>query len=311
MTDNRANEVKASFEDLYSQPDPRAYYSVLGSLDYAIPDLAKPIFRQIAAAWRARYGRTGTILDLGSSYGINAALFRYPLTFDMLRRRYARREMMALAPAELRALDRAYFRSWPRANGERIIAADISRTAVNYAIEVGLADDGVACDLERGAPLEVAEKLSPVDIVVSTGAVGYVTSGTFDTLLRCARTPPWVVSFCLRMFDYGPISELLAARGLATEKLESAAFVQRRFKDESEAHQVLELLRARGVDAAGLESEGVLAAELFVSRPRADVEEAPLEQIVRVVSGRHLNLGPRLVHIGAHGSPPVLAPMRS
>lgn len=311
MTLDHANEVKASFADLYAQADPRAYYSVLGSLDYAIPDLAKPIFRQIAAEWRSRRGRAATILDLGSSYGINAALFRYPLTFDMLRRRYARREMMALPSAELRAFDRAYFRSWPRAQGERIIAADVSKAAVSYAVEVGLADDAVACDLEVGAPLDVADKLASVDMIVSTGAVGYITSRTFDTLLRCASEPPWVVSFCLRMFDYGPIGDLLAKRGLVTEKLESAAFIQRRFKDEAEARQVLELLRARGLDATGLEADGVLAAELFVSRPRSDVEAAPLERIVRVLSGRHLNFGPRLVQVSGQAARPVLASMRS
>jgi hypothetical protein len=152
MTNPDANEAKASFEALYTQPDPRAYFSVLGALDYSIPDLARPIFRQLAAAWRMQHGRSATLLDLGSSYGINSALFRYPVTFDLLRRRYARQEMMALSSAEVRAFDRAFYRSWPRAQDERIIAADVATPAVDYAVEVGLADDGVACNLEDGVP---------------------------------------------------------------------------------------------------------------------------------------------------------------
>lgn len=292
-----ANDAKASFDDLYSQEDPRDYFSVLGSLDYAIPDLAKPIFRQTAAAFRKANGRPATILDLGSSYGMNAALFRFPITIDMLRRRYARREMMALSAAQVREYDRAYYQSWPRVQQERIICADVSRPAVDYACAVGLADECVACDLEQGAPRDVADKLSDVDMIISTGAVGYVTEKTFDTILKASGRTPWVVSFCLRMFDYGDIAERLANDGLVTEKLKSAAFVQRRFHDEDEAQQVLDILAKKGVDPTGLESEGFMVAELFVSRPAEQAEATPLDELVRVTSGRNLSFGPRLVQV--------------
>jgi hypothetical protein len=303
------NDAKASFDDLYAREDPRDYFSILGSLDYSIPDLAKPIFRQVAAAFRKAKGRPATILDLGSSYGINAALFRYPITVDMLRRRYARREMMALTSAQVRELDRKYFESWPRAQPERIIAADVSKPAVDYAVEAGLADEAIAHDFEQGAPPGVARRLVDVDIIMSTGAVGYVTEKTFDALLQSMGRTPWVVSFCLRMFDYSPIAARLAEDGLVTEKLRSAAFVQRRFQDEDEAAQVLDVLSRKGLDAAGLESEGLLFAELFVSRPREDVEAVPLDKLVRVVSGRNLSFGPRLVQVKRDGQR-LLAPLR-
>lgn len=305
-----ANDAKASFDNLYAQEDPRDYFSVLGSLDYSIPDLAKPIFRRVAAAFRKKRGRPATVLDLGSSYGINAALFRFPLTVDMLRRRYARREMMALTSAQVRELDRSYFQSWPRTQPERLIAVDVSKPAVDYACEVGLADACVAHDFEtQKAPPSVLEKLADVDIIISTGAVGYITEKTFDALIKASGRTPWIVSFCLRMFDYEPIAKRLGADGLATEKLKSAAFVQRRFQDEEEARQVLDVLKARGVDATGLESEGLLFAELFVSRPQADVNALPLDELVRVVSGRNLSFGPRLVQVKREGRR-LLAPMR-
>lgn len=296
------NDAKATFDDLYAQEDPRDYFSVLGSLDYAIPDLAKPVFRRVAAAFRSAKARPATLLDLGSSYGINAALFRYPLSVDMLRRRYARREMMALSSAQLRELDRHYFESWPRAQPERIVAVDVSKSAVDYAGEVGLADVCVAHDFEKTpAPRAVLDKLANVDIIISTGAVGYVTEKTFDALLKANGAAPWVVSFCLRMFDYSPIAQRLAEDGLVTEKLKSAVFVQRRFQDEAEAQQVLDILQRRGLDATGLESEGLLVAELFVSRPKADIEALPLDELVRVVSGRNLSFGPRLVQVRRQG----------
>ena len=296
------NDTKASFDDIYTKEDPRDYYSVLGSLDYAIPDLAKPIFRQIANAWRAAHGRSATLLDLGSSYGINAALFRYPLSFGMLRRRYAQNAMLTLPSADIQALDRNYFQSWPRTQPERLIVADVSAPAVTYAERAGLADGVIAGSLEDGeVSEETARMLNDVDIIISTGCVGYVTEKTFETILKHTRKPPWVASFVLRMFDYGAVETALARAGMKTEKLQSAAFVQRRFRDEEEAAGVLDILEKRGVDPCGLETEGLLFAELYLSRPEAEAVEAPLERIVTVASGRNISFGPRLVRVRRGG----------
>lgn len=308
MTMKRANDAKASFDSIYMQPDPRDYYSVLGSLDYSIPDLAKPVFRQIVAAWRRQTGRSPTILDLGSSYGINAALFRYPLTFDTLRRRYARREMLSLSSEKVRELDRHYFSAWPRTQAERIIVADVSEPAVNYAVEAGIADAAIAFDFERDTPSpSVLAKLADVDIIISTGCVGYVSEKTFEAILAATGRIPWVVSFCLRMFRYDAVAAALARVGLETEKLQSAAFVQRRFRDEEEAAGVLDLLGQRGIDPSGLEADGLLFAELFVSRPPEHIAAAPLDELVTIASGRNISFGPRLIEIRRGGQ---LTPMR-
>jgi hypothetical protein len=155
----------------------------------------------------------------------------------------------------------------------------------------------------------VAAKLADVDLIISTGAVGYVTEKTFDALLQSSARTPWVVSFVLRMFDYSDIAKRLEREGLVTEKLRSAAFVQRRFHDEVEAKQVNDVLRSKGIDPTGLESEGLLFAELYVSRPKQQAEALPLDWLVRVASGRNLSFGPRLVHVRREGKR-LLAPLR-
>jgi hypothetical protein len=303
-----ANEAKASFDDIYVKSDPRDYFSVLGSLDYAIPDLANPIIRQTLAHWRDETGRSPTVLDVGSSYGVNAALLRYPLSFDMLRRRYTQREVMALPSEDVLALDRRYFQAWPRIAAHRFVVLDASQPAIDYALSVGLADAGLAADFEAAAPNDEARRaLADVDVVITTGAVGYVGVKTFDAILSAARRPPWVISFVLRMFDYKPIARRLGAAGLATEKLGSAAFVQRRFRDAEEAQGVLDVIRQRGLDPTGLEAEGMLFAELFVSRPPEAIETMPLEEMVTVASGRNLNLGPRLMHLRRSGCSEIVA----
>ena len=95
------NESKANFDEIYVQDDPRSYFSVLGSLDYMIPDVAEPIVRQVLAAFIGRHRRRPIVLDVGCSYGINAAVHRFPLTFSALRSRYARHEMMGVSAEKL------------------------------------------------------------------------------------------------------------------------------------------------------------------------------------------------------------------
>src|SRR5690606_21756730 len=107
------NMSKANFDEIYTGEDPRGYFSVLGALDYMIPDVAEPVVRQILAARKRRYDRKPVVLDVGCSYGINAAVHRFPLNFSTLRQRYARREMAALSADELARFDRKFYAGWP------------------------------------------------------------------------------------------------------------------------------------------------------------------------------------------------------
>ncbi len=302
MTDNfvAINSTKANFNDIYVKEDPRAYFSVLGALDYMIPDVAAPVVRQLIAAYARRYGRQPRVLDVGSSYGINAAVHRFPVTFATLRRRYARHEMAALEPDEVARLDRHYYASWPEKGMAKFIGLDASEQAIRYASDVGLIEDGIIADLEREPLTQAAsDVLGDVDIVLSTGAVGYVSEKTFRAIVECAARPLWVVSFVLRMFPYDDFEALFEGHGLLTEHLDSALFTQRRFTDLAEFEQCLARLNSRGIDSGGLESRGLLQANLFVSRPADDIRHARLDDIVTISVGRNRPTGPRYVHVSA------------
>ncbi len=293
------NASKANFDNIYDQPDPRAYFSVLGALDYMIPDVAEPIVRQILRAKEKRSGVPPTVLDLGCSYGINAAVHRFPVSFRRLRLRYANSDMAAVDPEELARLDRNYYGSWPQIGNARFVGLDVSEAAVRYAVSVGLLDAGVIANFENSSPgPEDRKSLRGVDVVLSTGCVGYVSERTFAAVLDSTERPPWIVSFVLRMFPYDAIAAVLAERGLVTEKLAGATFVQRRFRDLTEFGECLSTLEKLGIDTSGLEAEGRFQAELFVSRPREDVAAAPLGKIVTVVSGRYRPVGTRYVRVG-------------
>ena len=301
------NASKANFDNIYDQPDPRAYFSVLGALDYMIPDVAEPVIRQILRAREKRLGRPPTVLDVGCSYGINAAVHRFPLSFRRLRLRYANPDMAAVDPEELARLDRSYYGSWPQTGSARFVGLDISAPAVRYAVSVGLLEAGVIANLERGGPRpEDRAALGRADVVLSTGCVGYVTERTFAAVVNATERPPWVVSFVLRMFPYEAIAAVLAERGLVTERLAGATFVQRRFRDLQEFGNCLATLERLGIDTHGLEAEGRFQAELFVSRPREDALATPLGRMVTVVSGRNRTVGTRYVRVGRGADAQVL-----
>jgi SAM-dependent methyltransferase len=288
------NESKANFDQIYTQPDPRDYYRVLYGLDYIIPDLARQSFRNIISALERSRGRRIKVLDLGCSYGNNGALIRFPLDLARLAQRYRDLEGEGLSPEELIRLDRSYFGSWPQGEIE-IVGMDISKPAISYAQRVGLIDDGMAVNLET-EPLTPAcrEMLKGVDLIISTGCIGYVTERSFDKLLTAIGEPaPWIASFVLRMFPYGRIAGLFDAAGLVTQRLNGVTFIQRRFHSEEECSDVLSKLEAQGIGTEGKEAEGFLQAKFFLSRPIDETDAGELEDLVNITSGAERQFGRR------------------
>jgi SAM-dependent methyltransferase len=282
------NQAKMDFSDLYTSDDPREYFKYLGQLDYIIPHLAQPVFRQLIQARRAQQDGPVTVLDLGCSYAINGALMKFALGYEPLRQRYTAPALQTLSSAEMLELDRAYYRAWPKHPDVRVIGLDISENAIRYAESCGILDRGFAIDLESRDPTPAeAEVLAGVDLIVSTGCVGYVTSKTFQRLAQVARRgrAPWVASFVLRMFPYDGIAATLAEQGLQTELYEGATFVQRRFANREEMEATIRAVEARGLDSNGRETEGLYHANLFISRPAADIARCPIQKLITVVSG--------------------------
>ncbi len=263
---------KASFDDIYDRPDPREYYARMSELDYRIPELAKPFFEQQIREFRvAAHGDPAaaepvTVLDIGCSYGVNAALMRFDTGIGELAEHYR-----SAADADRAALverDRARLAAkdaWPDV---RFIGIDASRPALDYAEEAGLLHDVVHADLEAADPTdEQREVLARADLVVSTGCIGYVTEKTV-TRIAAARSDrlPWMAHFVLRMFDFAPIAAELDALGYRTEQ-RPGLFAQRRFASPAEQRHVLTTLSDNGIDTGGHESEGWLCAHLYISRP--------------------------------------------
>jgi hypothetical protein len=282
------NQAKVDFSDLYTSKDPRNYFKYLGQLDYIIPHLAQPIFSQLIRARQETQSEPVTVLDIGCSYAINGALMKYAIDYEALRQRYTAPPMQSLTSAEVLALDRHFYQSWPKHPGVKVIGLDVSENAVRYAEDCGILDHGLAIDLESRDPSpEEARILADVDIIVSTGCVGYVTSKTFERVAKLTRKgrAPWAANFVLRMFPFDQIAATLDRYGLVTERFEAATFVQRRFADRQEMERAIQAVEARGLDTDGHETEGVYHSELFVSRPSEEIARRPVQDLLSVVSG--------------------------
>lgn len=278
------NEAKADMDHIYNQLDPRAYFHELNKLDYAIPDTAKPIFQKLIGHIQQRQNDTVHVLDLGCSYGVNAAILKHDLSMDELYDHWGQKKMTDATPKGVIAYDQQFFSDIDGAEDIEVIGLDQAENAIAYGVESGLLDEGVAVNLETEPLTELAkEKLAPVDLVMSTGCVGYLTEKSFDRLLPAVVEDhqPWIANFVLRLFPFDAIATSLDKWGYITEKLEHQTFFQREFASDDEQEQVLGQLRDQGVDPTGKEADGHFLAEFYLSRPMKDVAELPIERLLQ------------------------------
>lgn len=277
------NVAKANMDDIYDQSDPRAYFRELHKLGYAIPGAAKPIFQKLIRHLRQSRDDTVNVLDLGCSYGVNAAILKHDLSIEELYEHWGQSALVEATSEEVVAHDRRFLDNLDDHEDISVIGLDQADSAIAFAKESGLLDEGIAANLETD-PLSVLakEQLEPVDLMISTGCVGYMTKKSFECLMPAVTQgqSPWIANFVARMFPFDSIEETLNDWGYVTEKLEGRTFDQRDFASAEEQEQVIEQLSMQGIDPTGKESEGHLLAEFYLSRPADDVAKAPIEQLL-------------------------------
>ena len=279
------NEAKANLDHIYNQSDPRAYFRELKKFDYVIPEVAKPIFKKLIEALQQRRENTIQVLDLGCSYGINAALLKHDLSMDELYDHWGQKTFSNATSDAVIARDQIYFADLKAPEDIGVVGFDVAQNATSYGEEVGLLDESFTVNLETELlSTSAKEELALVDLVTSTGCVGYVTEKSFDRMLPAMGSGqmPWFANFVCRMFPFDAIEECLDGWGYVTEKLQNRTFLQRRFASVHEQEQVIGQLRDQGVDPTGLEGEGDLLAEFYLSRPTAEAAAVPIERLLAV-----------------------------
>ena len=260
---------KTVFEDIYTAPDPRPYCQTMQALDYAIPEQAQPMFSELFADYREQSGKQSVrVLDLGSSYGINAALLKHDLGLPALYQRYTTEDALSLTTDELLARDRQDYGQITN-NHLDVVGFDISAPALDYATQAGLLLESIEANLERDdLTRRQQHQLAKIDCIISSGCIGYVTTQTLEKILiACAPARPWMGHCVLRMFSLDGLTALLHEFGYEMDILPEPV-KQRRFASIEEQTRVLSSLIELGVDTEGYEDQGWLYAWLIRTKPK-------------------------------------------
>lgn len=274
---------KADFNSIYSSPDPRRYYKTLSTLDYEIPRHSASMFGQVAK--HLTNGSPTQVIDLCCSYAVNSTVMKHDVTFDEVTSHYLSPDIDALSSAEMAARDREWFGSKRVEQGPVVSGLDTAQEAIDYSIDAGLLDSGFAENLESHDPSdELTDRLADIDLITVSGGIGYITEQTFTRLLDRADRP-WIAALCLRWVDFDPISSAAEKQGMVSERLDDVTFKQRRFADDDEHGHVTSVLESKDIDMAGREAEGWHHTDFHLLRPRESVDETPLTEIVRPISG--------------------------
>ena len=274
------NEVKARFDEVYCSPTPHAYFNEMHSLEYAIGQEARPYFHAIVSLMRRKLGPQQTIrmLDLGCSYGVGSALVKYGFSFGEIAGFF---ENQASRDFKVCVKDtRDWLADNQPAKPVSCIGADASSEAIHFATEAGLIDGGIAQDLEKDQDLSDEDRglIRQCNLLISTGAIGYVGEKTLSAILSHlgkGRTSvgPFTAVTILRMFPSEPVVRTFEQFGYQFKPVPGVQLRQRRFRDDEEQCETLRILNERHLDTSGLEAEGYLYADLYVAGPTAELDE--------------------------------------
>ncbi|RGP76812.1 methyltransferase type 12 [Fusarium longipes] len=278
---------KANFTNLYNDDDPRAYLTTLAPLQYTIPQQVQPLFQRLYKLSR-RDKATSAILDVCCSYGINGGLLKHDVNMESWTARYVDSE---LRPSEQVQADKEFFSSPARSSKPVVFGLDTSTQAIRYALDVNLIDAGWSDNLEINDPSQdLCRALRDVSLIICTGGAGYVGSRTFGRIMKATGKPTnvWVVSTVIRMVPYDNVAATLREYGLETEKLPGVVLRQRRFASAQEQADIISDVAARGLNTSGFEDQGYLCAEVYISRPAADVMRPPVADLVKDFYSAHI-----------------------
>jgi carnitine O-acetyltransferase len=214
------------------------------------------------------------MLDVGCSYGLGSAFVKYGCSFDEMVAFFSSR-----APTQYHAACET-MRMWlniaPPACDVRCVGLDSSEPAIRFAVDAGLLDGGIARNFENDEVTPTEGELAwfrSCNLMISTGAIGYVTEKTLDVILihigkdNPGEFGPFSVVTILRMFDPSPIGDVFEKYGYKFGAVPGVRLPQRTFVDQEERHKVISLLKEREIDTSGLEDRGKLYAGLFIASP--------------------------------------------
>lgn len=274
------NEAKVDFNDVYSAKTPHAYIATMAENGYEIGECARPFCCEAVKLLQEKNGVTWPtqLLDVGCSYGIGSAFVKYNCTFDELVAFFSSR-----APKDYTTACEAT-RQWLNVAAPefdvRCVGLDTSKPAIQFAMDAGLLDGGITCNFENNETPSKEDLgwIRGCNLLMTTGAIGYVTEQTLDMVLSNLGKShpscfgPIAVMTILRMFDTEQIKRCFERHGFSFCRIPDVRLPQRNFADEDERLQILSVLHDRKVDTTKWEDKGKLFADLYVAATKDEIE---------------------------------------
>ncbi|MHA7646747.1 hypothetical protein [Nitrosopumilus sp. S4] len=263
-------EVKKDFTNIYTKKLPYEYLKEMKKLDYRIPDKTKPLYMSLAKQLYKKFSRVIKILDIGSSYGINAALMKYDLKMSDL-------DEFFLKTLPSKEQSKQFFEELPTDNTLSFNQIDISEPALTFSEDVKLCKKGICVNLETGN-LPIKE-IPRSDMIIATGCIGYIGYKAFSNLFELIKKQqsnfssnpnqwPIFAFSVLRIFDMKKIKKTFDEYGYSIIKSDIKPIRQRRFSDLDEQHKTLSLLHDNNLDTDGFEDDGHFYADFYIASPK-------------------------------------------
>ena len=298
LTDYEAqNHVKTSFDDVYTAPTPHRYLQNMTAVDYRMAELMNPFVSAVVDASATIEGPV-KVLDVGCSYGMSGALLKTNCAYGDLAEFY--RDTASPGFSACVTETRRWLTSRCEREDVEIVGFDSSEVAVHFATASNMIDAGIARNLEADdSQLTSGERslVQQCDVLLSTGAIGYVTDRTVGPILEefghhghGALGPVAIISV-LELFDPEPIARSFTDHGFRFGQLPHR-LPQRRFTDETERRGVIETLQQRGLPTATQESENTMFANLWVA-----AQPDRFQELTHCLSEIHDEM-PALVSVG-------------
>jgi carnitine O-acetyltransferase len=264
------NHVKASFDAAYTASTPHRYIRDMTAVDYRMADCMNPYLSAVVDASVSSHAPV-RVLDIGCSYGMSGALLKAECAYHDLAEFYRLEASSGYASCVVES--KQWLESHAMREDVEVVGFDSSREAIRFAAASHMIDAGIALNLEEDKSELTAEEahlIQECDVLLSTGAIGYVTNKTINPILdefgknAYGALGPVAVISVLELFDPAPIAKAFAEHGFRFTQL-PVRMPQRRFVDAKEREGVIETLRQRGMQADALEYENQLFAGLCIA----------------------------------------------
>lgn len=261
--------VKKDFTNIYVQKNPTSYLEEMRNLEYRIPDQTKPLYKHLVERIVNYKKRPVKILDLGSSYGINSALLNHELIMSELDDFFLENNIDPSIKST-----QNFFDDLPNDDPNlEFYLVDTSSPALDFAKKAGLCEDSFCINLEKETiPSKLQQTMRDVDLIISTGCVGYIGGKSFAKIFSNIKGDrellPIFAFTVLRIFQMGDIERVFKENNFELLKTKIGPLKQRRFYDEIEMNDTLDLLKRRNIDTKNLEETGYYFADFYVGGPR-------------------------------------------